>query len=191
MKNAKILFVSTAVSVMGLSACNSCYLDFGDPAAFPLNTTFSAPNTLVISGCNYNGFTDAIIVNGVSYFGGLKIKKDPAYPNNPVNHLHTMASTLRLEVIGRPLISKISIEFVDMGGMENVFVNGVLYSGEIKNVPNSLGGANIRVYVNPLPHPLSGSQGSITFEGGIKELKIGGMEFSFELIHVEDEGEFY
>lgn len=77
-------------------------------------------------------------------------------------------------------VKEASIEFQDMGGTENLWVNGAAYSGELTAAPATLGGANVSVASSPMP---GGKTGKVTVKsttGNIKTLRIGGQEFHLD-----------
>lgn len=79
---------------------------------------------------------------------------------------------------GGKTVTEASIEFLDMGGTENLWVNGAAYAGELAAAPATLGGASVTVASTPLP---GGKKGKVKVKGSattpIKALRIGGQEF--------------
>lgn len=77
-------------------------------------------------------------------------------------------------------VKEASIEFQDMGGTENLWVNGAAYSGELTAASATLGGANVSVVSSPIP---GGKTGKVTVKsttGNINTLRIGGQEFHLD-----------
>ena len=69
----------------------------------------------------------------------------------------------------------VKLEFLDLGGTENISVNGsAIVPGDISAVPASLGGATVSVSTTPVP---GGKKGVVTLAGAIHKLRIGGQEF--------------
>jgi len=67
------------------------------------------------------------------------------------------------------------IDFLDMGGFENISVNGSpMFTGDISAVPGSLGGAAVSVSSTPAA---GGKTGLVTLAGAIQKLRVGGQEF--------------
>lgn len=72
----------------------------------------------------------------------------------------------------------VQIAFLDLGGYENLKVNGSsIYVGELTAAPATLGGATVSVAWTPLPPPTSGKRGVLTVQGkAIQDVWIGGQE---------------
>ena len=71
--------------------------------------------------------------------------------------------------------SQVSLAYLDLGGVENVAVNGsTVYVGQLATTPNPLGGAAVRVTSSAVT---GGTSGRISFRGPVKTLRIGGQEF--------------
>ncbi len=71
--------------------------------------------------------------------------------------------------------SEIHFEFLDLGGFENISVNGSpVFAGELLAAPNPIGGINIAVTAAPVQ---GGIKRTITLTGAVKKLRIGGQEF--------------
>jgi len=69
----------------------------------------------------------------------------------------------------------VTFEFLDMGGFENISVNGSpMFTGDISAVPGSLGGAAVSVSSTPAA---GGKTGLVTLAGAIQKLRVGGQEF--------------
>ena len=74
------------------------------------------------------------------------------------------------------IVSRVDFKFADLGGLENLAVNGALYVGDISSAPAALGGATVTVSSSPLGPPISGRRGLVSIKGRIKTLRIGGQE---------------
>lgn len=71
--------------------------------------------------------------------------------------------------------SIVKFEFLDLGGIENIAVNGSpIFAGDFSALPASLGGATISVTTTPVA---GGKKGIVTLVGAIQKLRIGGQEF--------------
>ena len=71
--------------------------------------------------------------------------------------------------------SQVQFEFLDLGGSENISVNGsAIFTGELAAVPSPIGGVSISVTTVPVT---GGKRGTVTLTGVVKSLKIGGQEF--------------
>jgi hypothetical protein len=66
--------------------------------------------------------------------------------------------------------------FLDLGGNENLSVNGApIFNGDLPMAPPAIGGANVAVTATTIG--TSGSAGTVQLEGMIFSLRIGGQEF--------------
>jgi hypothetical protein len=71
--------------------------------------------------------------------------------------------------------SVVSFEFLDLGGIENLSVNGSpLFVGNLPSAPSPLGGVNVSVTTTPV---LGGIRGVVTLSGPVQTLRVGGQEF--------------
>jgi hypothetical protein len=76
--------------------------------------------------------------------------------------------------VGFP-ISEVQFEFLDLGGFENLSVNGSpVFAGELSSAPTSIGGTNLAVYRAPVS---GGSKGIVIIRGAVKKIVVGGQEF--------------
>jgi hypothetical protein len=74
-------------------------------------------------------------------------------------------------------VRRVTFSYLDLGGHENLGVNGAVYVGELKAAPPVIGGANVAVTSTPLPPPASGRFGSVVIQAPtINEVMIGGQE---------------
>ena len=84
--------------------------------------------------------------------------------------------------VGFP-VSQVQFEFLDLGGSENVSVNGSpIFAGDIASTPGTLGGVNVTVTSAPVPN---GKKGTVTFTGVVSRLRIGGQEFWIDQVCVK------
>jgi hypothetical protein len=71
--------------------------------------------------------------------------------------------------------SQVDFEFLDLGGLENLSVNGSpLFAGELSSAPTPIGGVSLAVSATPVT---GGNKGTVTMRGAINTLRIGGQEF--------------
>lgn len=73
--------------------------------------------------------------------------------------------------------SKVELDFLDLGGFENLAVNGEpvpLYAGELSGAPTSINGVAVAYTSTPVT---GGKIGTLTLTGSVRTLKIGGQEF--------------
>ncbi|NUO08281.1 MAG: hypothetical protein HUU08_06300 [Candidatus Brocadia sp.] len=79
--------------------------------------------------------------------------------------------------------SEVQLEFLDLGGHENISVNGSpVFAGELSSVPNPIGGVSIAV--NTVTAQGS-KKGIVTLTGAVKNLRIGGQEFWIDNVCVK------
>ncbi len=70
--------------------------------------------------------------------------------------------------------SQVQFEFLDLGGFENIAVNGSpVFAGELAAAPNPIGGISYNIVKTPVS---GGSTGVVTLSGAVKLLRIGGQE---------------
>lgn len=70
--------------------------------------------------------------------------------------------------------SQVQFEFLDMGGFENLSVNGTpVYAGEFTLAPSPMGGAVVSTFTTPVT---GGKKGVMILNGPINEVLIGGQE---------------
>jgi hypothetical protein len=80
-------------------------------------------------------------------------------------------------------VRRVAFSYLDLGGYENLGVNGAVYVGELKAAPPVLGGTNVAVTSSPLPPPSSGRTGSVVIQGPtINEVMIGGQELWIDTV---------
>lgn len=73
--------------------------------------------------------------------------------------------------------TRVSLRFLDLGGYENLAVNGSpIHVGELAAAPSPLGGVAVAVSTAPLPPPANGKTGTLKLSGPVQTLRIGGQE---------------
>lgn len=76
-------------------------------------------------------------------------------------------------------VTEVGFEFADLGGFENLSVNGSpVYVGELKDAPDPPG---VTLNVNTVPMP-GGEMGTAVLQGEIETLLVGGQEFFIDHI---------
>ena len=71
--------------------------------------------------------------------------------------------------------NEVRFEFLDLGGFENVSVNGSpIFAGELTSVSNPIGGVNISVSTTPVT---GGKKGIVILTGAVQRIRVGGQEF--------------
>ncbi|MCP4547448.1 MAG: T9SS type A sorting domain-containing protein [bacterium] len=73
-------------------------------------------------------------------------------------------------------VSSVTFEYVDMGGTENIQVNGAsIYIGDLASAPvNIAPGVSFQVVTYPIG---GGVRGEVTLTGNVQDLRLGGQEF--------------
>lgn len=154
----------------------SCCIDFNKSSTFIPGTTYNKINDSLTSFCWYESRTDNLVINGNDYYNFGKLVKAPvSFGAKEV--FNTNNITLKFNFIYSLKLLNITFDYLDMGGTENLSVNGDLYSGELDKAPGILGQAKITVTSTPIPLPARGKTGTVTITGLVKEFKIGGQEF--------------
>lgn len=177
-----LLITLVTIACTGFGQKNlPCCIDFDKSTTFPPGTTYKHVNDSITSFCWYESRTDKLIINGKSYYNFGRLENAPAtFGAGQV--FNTNNITLRLTVIGSAKLVTITFDYLDMGGTENLSVNGTLYSGELDKAPANLGNATVAVTSAPIPLPAKGKTGTVTINGIIKEFKMGGQEFYIDNI---------
>lgn len=193
MKNTNLIFVFLAAAAAALSTgcgpkppcppCLTCetfdamsLAQYGTNAGGtvvnpPGSTIFSVAGGVPVRIQNIN-------LSSGTFFGFARIEAAPAtFGSGRV--VNTNNVCLEFDFSGKN-VKEASIEFQDMGGWENLWVNGAAYSGELTAAPATLGGANVIVTSSPIP---GGKTGKVTVKsttGNINALRIGGQEFHLD-----------
>jgi len=70
---------------------------------------------------------------------------------------------------------EVKFEFLDLGGFENISVNGSpIFVGELSAAPNPIGGVQLSVSTTPVT---GGKKGIVILTGAVQKLRVGGQEF--------------
>jgi hypothetical protein len=80
-------------------------------------------------------------------------------------------------------VGEVSLQYVDLGGEENLSVNGepILELDKLSSVPTNIApGVTAHVTEKPIT---GGVRGSLVLEGPIEFLQIGGQEFAIDDVH--------
>lgn len=173
-------FLAIALSMVAHSAlgqgATSCCIDFNKSSTFRPGTIYGNINDSLTSFCWYESRTDNLVINGKNYYNFGKLVRAPvSFGSKEV--LNTNNITLKFTCLKTVKPVTITFDYLDMGGTENLYINGKLYSGELDQAPSSIGIANVTVTSNSVSPPAKGKMGTVTITGLIKEFKIGGQEF--------------
>jgi Concanavalin A-like lectin/glucanases superfamily len=69
---------------------------------------------------------------------------------------------------------EVRFEFLDLGGFENISVNGsAIVAGELSSVSSPIGGVNISVTTTPVA---GGKKGIVILTGAVQKIRVGGQE---------------
>ncbi len=118
---------------------------------------------------------DFLFLNAGGTFNLARIEPPPV-PFGSGQTIRTNNINLEFDFspIGFPT-SQVQFEFLDLGGLENISVNGSpIFAGELAAAPNPIGGVGISVTTVPVT---GGKRGTVTLTGVVKTLRIGGQEF--------------
>lgn len=182
MKPTKYLLVVSLVFIIaGFTACKGkwCCTDFESMPYTP-DTVFNHLNINIATACGFKADnTNFTTTAGTTIFGFAKIEKAPAYFG--AGHVLRLNNcTFLYKSITAPA-KKIKFEYLDLGGIQNLSINGALFVGKLSAAASSPvltpTGVVITVTSFPITPPASGVKGVVTLEGNIKSFGIGGQEF--------------
>jgi hypothetical protein len=114
----------------------------------------------------------------------------PGIPNfgfDRVMNLNNVANVYDISALGI-ITSKVTFEYADLGGMENLQVNGAtLHIGDLDAMPvNVAPGVTMSVVNYPIG---SGLRGEVTLTGNVHRLRVAGQEFFIDNICAYEGGE--
>jgi len=98
----------------------------------------------------------------------------------PTQELHVFGNlALRFDFTGLAFdVTRVTIPWVDMGGTQTLGVNGVVMGmPSFTDAPTTLGGVSVSTTEIQQPNSL---RGTLTFEGAIDSITIGGQELTFD-----------
>jgi hypothetical protein len=73
-------------------------------------------------------------------------------------------------------VRRVTFYYLDLGGYENLAVNGAMHVGELTSAPAMLGGTTVAVTSSPTS-PIQGKRGTVTITGPlVKTVMVGGQE---------------
>jgi hypothetical protein len=155
-------------------------MDFGPPpsAGTVFGSPANNPGDIVMqtaSGIRMSVY-DFVWVGGGGTFNTARIELPPRpFGNGQTIRTNNINLDFNFAGIGF-LASRVTLEFLDMGGFENLSVNGQpvpIYAGELTAVPNSIAGVSISVASTPLS---GGKKGTVALTGPVNTLRVGGQE---------------
>ncbi len=128
----------------------SCCIDFNKSGTFIPSTTYNKINDSLTSFCWYESRTDNLEINGKDYYNFGKLIGAPLGFGSKET-FNTNNITLKFTSIHTVELTKITFDFLDIGGTENLSINGKLYSGELDRAPANLGNADVTVTLTQPP----------------------------------------
>lgn len=193
MKRTATVFLLVTVLLIPLTSCwhhpvqkpsplKSC-ITFDSPT-FVLGTKYGPPNQspgdVAFTANRVPVRVEHFVTPSGKPFGFAAIKP-PQYGFGSGNILLINNINMSFDFSQLPFaVTTVQLGFVDMGGTENLFVNGSPYQGELTSAPASLGGANVHVTATQVPPPASGKHGTLTLRGNVHDFWIGGQEFAID-----------
>jgi hypothetical protein len=155
----------------------------------PLGTVYGAP-----AGHSPGDiiFVEDGVTVGVQFFnfpasgGTFNLARiDPAFGGFGAGHVaRTNNINLVFGAAGLGTVRRVTIEFADLGGFENVQVNGeLLFIGDIGATPAAIAN-NVTASVATVAIP-GGKRGVLMLDGPVEKLLIGGQEFWLDNFCVE------
>jgi hypothetical protein len=183
--NAKrFVFGLAALATLALAGCKpippqqTACVDFEPPLAVGAQYGAAAGNVPGDVVFTTNGIPvtvwDFVWVGGGGTFGSATVEPATAtFGQGQV--VNTNNVNLEFDFTGLGFTPReVTAEFLDMGGFENLAVNGPpVYAGELTAAP-APAGFTINVATAPAP---GGKTGTLTIGGPVKTLRIGGQEF--------------
>jgi hypothetical protein len=158
-----------------------CCITF-DAAPFSIGTTYGTPTqrpgSRIFRACTFDVTINKLSTSGTPQFNFAKVVAATASFGSG-NILNTNNVILVFKNTGGSL-STVTFDYLDMGGTENLSVNGVLFSGSLNAAPATLGGINVSVSETIIT---GGRKGTVKLSGGtIRNFGIGGQEFYLDNI---------
>jgi hypothetical protein len=142
---------------------------YGQPVGQPNGTVIFTTNGIPVS------IHDFVFAGGGGTFNLARIEVAPQ-PFGSGQSIRTNNINLEFDFNGIGFTpSQVQFEFLDLGGSENISVNGSpVFAGELSAAPNPIGTVNIAVASTPVT---GGKKGTVVLTGAVKTLRVGGQEF--------------
>ena len=138
---------------------------YGSPAQTPGTKIFTAQGIGV-------SVQDFAFIGGGTTFNFARVEPaTPTFGNGQI--MHTNNITLEFD-LGALHASSVTFAFLDLGGSEDLIVNGHPFAGDLTSAPPQLGGTSVSVTTTPVA---GGKKGTVTLTGPVKTLRVGGQEF--------------
>jgi len=134
------------------------------------------PGTAVLFSSNLIGSVENFITaGGATAFGFARIETAPVL-FSPGRSLRLNNISMRFHFLALPFVPRqVTFNFLDLGGTENLSVNGVTpFIGNISSAPASIGGLTVSTTSAVVP---GGRRGSVRITGSpLRDVTIGGQE---------------
>src|SRR5205085_407 len=120
------------------------------------------------------------LTNGGPAFSSARIEQPPT-PFSSGQSIRTTNINLEFDFtsLGLPR-SQVQFDFLDMGGLKNISVNGSpVFAGEFSAAPNPIGGVQVAVSTAPVAN---GKKGTVILTGTVDKLRIGGTALWIEQV---------
>lgn len=155
-------------------ACEACVdfeaplvsgTQYGAPAGHSSGDVIFTSNGIPVSVYDFN-FT-----GGGGTFNEARLEAPPA-PFGSGQTMRTNNINLEFDFSGLTFTpSEVQFEYLDLGGFENLSVNGSpVFAGDLPTAPVSVGGVSVAVYT-------AGDKGFVILTGAVQKLRVGGQEF--------------
>ncbi len=169
--NQKSAPVPQGIACMDFDPLPAVGTVYGQPAGNPPGAVVFTESGIRMSVRNFRW------TNGGGTFNLARIETPPRRLGS-ANTIRTSNINLQFDfsALGFP-VSQVDVQFLDMGGFENIAVNGQpspVYAGELTRAPSSIAGVSVNVVTTSLP---GGKSGTLTLNGPVTTLTIGGQEF--------------
>jgi hypothetical protein len=142
---------------------------YGAPAGHNSGDVVFTTNGIPVSVHDFN------FIGGGGTFNVANIDLGPA-PLGSGQSMRTNNINLEFDFSSIGFTPKeVRFEFLDLGGFENISVNGSpTFVGELSSVPSPIGGVNVSVSTTPVG---GGRKGVVILTGAVQRIRVGGQEF--------------
>jgi len=142
---------------------------YGSPSGNQSGDVIFTTNGVKVSVYDFN------FVGGGGTFNVARIEIGPVSIGSGQN-IRTNNINLEFDFSGIGFqTSEVQFEFLDLGGFENISVNGSpIFAGELSSTPSPIGGVSVAVYKAAVQ---GGNKGIMILRGAVQTLRVGGQEF--------------
>ena len=147
-----------------------------------LGTTYGPPlapgATILTTGPLTMSIENFVQVSGNTSFNQAAISAPPA---GGTGNQMFRTNNINFKVVSSGSISLVTLDYVDLGGSENLSVNGSsVRAGDLTSLPTTIGGVRITVTQMPVLNAGGvqiGRSGKLKLQGPISQFLVGGQEF--------------